>query len=562
MLFILLNWLYIFITTLLAGYGILYVFRKAFGWSPCHIHACIMTGLVALTVYAQWVSLFYRVNLEANLILILIHSIIFILLKKPLIQFLKNCFKEMSIGKKVGIILLTLICAYFTSRGSYIADTNLYHAQCIRWLEEYGVLKGLANIQSRAAYNSSMFCLSALFSMKYVFGQSMHAVQGFMALLLSCICLDIGAVWKRKKPVLSDFVRVGAIYYLTLLHREILSPSSDFAVMITLFYIMIVWLSLLERKEASAVPYALLCVAGVYTVTLKLTAGLILVLLIKPAAMLIREKKGKEIATYLVLGLMVMAPYLIRNVVISGWLVYPLTALDLFDVDWKVPAELVDADSYQIRIWGKGIHEYELYGGPSKWWPNWFRKTLSSTEKGLILADIAALLLFGWMLIKQIKEKKRGEWDKLLVMAMAAVSFLFWQFSAPLVRYGYAYILGLALLVFGELYMRLWKGKKHTALFVLFSIFFIWKGTALLQGAWEQRLLPYYIAQADYDNNEDGEDVREHQVNGITFYYNVAGYHKLPGGGSMFTLRSDKLEDGFRYEYHDWKEIFEGAGKE
>jgi len=556
MLFILLNWLYIFITTLITGYGILYVLRKAFGWAPRHIHACIMAGLVALTAYAQWFSLFYRVNLEANLILIGLDVLILLLLGKPLLQFLKNGMKEMSRGKKIGIFLLILACAYFTSRGSYISDTDLYHAQCIRWLEEYGVLKGLANIQSRAAYNSSFFCLSALYSMKYVFGQSMHAVQGFMALVLGSLCLDIGALFRRKKPVLSDFVRLGAIYYLTLLHREIMSPSSDFAVMIALFYIVIVWLGLLERKEASTVPYALLCVAGVYTVTLKLTAGLILVLLIKPAAMLIREKKGKEIAAYLLLGLASIAPYLIRNVVISGWLIYPLTALDLFDVDWKVPAELVDADAFQIKTWGKGIHEYELYGGPAKWWPNWFLTTLSSTEKILILMDAAALLLLILLLIKQIREKKAGEWDKLLVMAMAAVSFLFWQFSAPLTRYGYVYILSLALLVFGELYMRLRKNRRHTILFVVFGIFFIWKGTALAQGIWLQRALPYYIAQADYDNNENGEDVREHQINGVTFYYNVSGYHKLPGGGSMFTMRSDKLEDGFRYEYHDWKEIF------
>lgn len=556
MLFILLNWLYIFITTMITGYGILYVIRKAFGWTPRRMHTCVMAGLVALTAYAQWFSLFYRVNLEANLILAAADIIIFVIVRKPFLQFLKNCLHEMSRRKKAGILLLILVCAYFTSRGSYISDTNLYHAQCIRWLEEYGILKGLANIQSRAAYNSSAFCLSALYSMKYVFGQSMHALQGFMALLLGSICLDIGGLFKRKKPLLSDFMRLGAIYYLTLLHREIMSPSSDFAVMITLFYIIIVWLDLLEQKEASTVPYSLLCVAGVYTVTLKLTAGLILILLIKPVVMLVREKKGKEILTWLLLGLIVIAPYLARNVVISGWLIYPLTALDLFDVDWKVPAELVDADAFQIKTWGKGIHEYELYGGPATWWPNWFMTTLTSTEKLLILADAAALLLLIVMLAGEAKRKNQAERDKLLVMIMAAASFLFWQFSAPLVRYGYAYVLSLALLVFGEAYLQLWKNRKHTVLLVIFGIFFIWKGTLLLQGIWSQRSLPYYVAQVDYDNNEGGEDVREHQVNGVTFYYNVAGYHRLPGGGSMFTMRSDRLEDGFRYEYHDWKEIF------
>ncbi len=556
MLYILLNWLYIFITTLITGFGILFLLRKAFGYSPRNIHTCVMTGLVALTVYAQWFSLFYRVNIEANLILILVDIVIFFLLRKPLWQFLISSLREVSGGKKIAVFLLILVCAYFTSRGSYISDTGLYHAQCIRWLEEYGILKGLANIQSRAAYNSSAFCLSALYSMKYIFGQSMHAVQGFMALLLCGVCLDIGAVFKRRTLLLSDFLRLGAIYYLTLLHREILSPSSDFAVMITLFYILINWLDLLERKEASTVPYALLCVAGVYTVTLKLTAGLILVLLVKPVVMLVREKKWKEIITYVMLGSIVIAPFLIRNVIISGWLIYPLTALDLFDVDWKVPAELVDADSYQIRTWGKGIHEYELYGGPTKWWPNWFKTTLSATEKGLILADGAALLLLIGMIVKQGKEKRANEWDKLLVMITAAVSFLFWQFSAPLVRYGYAYVLSLALLVFGEIYIRLSEGRRQRIILILMGIFFVWKGAALTQGIWSQRLLPYYIAQADYDHNEGGEDVREHQVNGITFYYNVMGYHKLPGGGSMFTLRSDRLEDGFRYEYHDWKEIF------
>lgn len=556
MLFILLNWLYIFITTLITGYGILYALKRAFGWTPRRIHTCIMAGLVVLTAYAQWFSLVYRVNLEANLILIAADVIVFFLVRRSLLQFLKNALKDMGRDRKIGIVVLVVVCAYFTSRGSYISDTNLYHAQCIRWLEEYGILKGLANIQSRAAYNSSAFCLSALYSMKYVFGQSMHAVQGFMALLLGCLCLDIGMLFKRKKPVLSDFVRLGAIYYLTLLHREIMSPSSDFAVMITLFYIMIVWLDLLERREASAVPYSLLCVAGVYAVTLKLTSGLILILLVKPVVMLVREKKGKEILTYLFLGLLVIAPYLIRNVVISGWLIYPLTALDLFDVDWKVPAELVNADSFQIRTWGKGIHTYELYGGPATWWPNWFMTTLSSTEKILILTDLAALPVFVFLLIRQMKEKSTEKWDKLLVMATAAASFLFWQFSAPLARYGYAYILSLALLVFGELYIELWKNKKNTVLFVICGLFFLWKGTTLVQGIWSQRVLPYYIAQADYDDNEGEEDVREHHVNGVTFYYNVSGYHKLPGGGSMFAMRSDKLEDGFRYEYHDWKEIF------
>ena len=135
MLFILCNWLYIFITTFITGYGILWALRKAFGWSPRSVHSCIMAGLVAVTAYAQWFSLFYRVNLEANLILVGIDVLILLLLRKPLWQFLKNSLAEMSGGEKGAILILILVCAYFTSRGSYISDTDLYHAQCIRWLD-------------------------------------------------------------------------------------------------------------------------------------------------------------------------------------------------------------------------------------------------------------------------------------------------------------------------------------------------------------------------------------------------------------------------------------------
>ena len=146
-------------------------------------------------------------------------------------------------------------------------DSDLYHAQSIRWIEEYGIVKGLGNIHVRFAYNSSFFALSALYSMPYIFGQSMHSVNGMIALILSIEALRIVHAWKRKKLLLSDFARAAALFYLTLIYSDIMAPASDYAIMCTVFYIIIKWLSQLEdEQEADNVtPYALLCVAGVYT---------------------------------------------------------------------------------------------------------------------------------------------------------------------------------------------------------------------------------------------------------------------------------------------------------
>ena len=41
--------------------------------------------------------------------------------------------------------------AYFASRGLQHTDTGIYHAQAIRWYEEYGLVKGLGNLQQHFA---------------------------------------------------------------------------------------------------------------------------------------------------------------------------------------------------------------------------------------------------------------------------------------------------------------------------------------------------------------------------------------------------------------------------
>lgn len=96
-------------------------------------------------------------------------------------------------------------------------DTGLYHAQAIRWIEEYGVVPGLANLHSRFGYNSASFALSAFFSETWLIGRPMHCVAGFFALLCACKCAaGLMAFWKRKK----------CEYRFFIYRRDLLSDSS------------------------------------------------------------------------------------------------------------------------------------------------------------------------------------------------------------------------------------------------------------------------------------------------------------------------------------------------
>jgi len=510
----------------------------------------LMAGLVAVTVYAELFSLLYKVGAVANGILLAVCAVVLFLLHRQIRRSLGDWWRETSRIKKVLLPILFLLWAYFSSRGYMAYDSDLYHAQSIRWMEEYGVVPGLGNLHERFAYNSAAFAVNALYSMKWLLGRSLHTASGFFALLLSATALELGRTWKEKKLRLADYAMIGAVYYLVTIWDEVTAPSSDYLIMCTLFFIVIKWLLCLERDSSAAgeklVPYGLLCVAGVYALTLKLTAGLILLLVIKPAVSLIRGKRWREILLYLGLGLLVCLPWMARTVVISGWLLYPFPALDLFSVDWKMPAGPIAVDAAQIKTWGRALYDARLVDLPMhQWVPGWFSTTLSGMEKLLILGDLACILLFVIYAVFSLVKKRKENLDVLLVLATVISSYAFWQYSAPILRYGYAYVLLVDLLMAGVILQKLRRQRILYALICLYGGYKLVMMGDYIRGNY---LVDAYIWQQDYGSYE----VVSYELGGITFYAPAmgdrAGYDYFPAAPTQpeIELRGEGLKDGFR----------------
>lgn len=115
------------------------------------------------------------------------------------------------------------------------------------------------------------------------------------------------------------------------------SPASDYFMVLLTFFLVIRWLELSEEREESYLPYAMLCVLAVVIVSVKLSGALLLLFVWKPAWMLIRQRKGKDILKFIGIGAGAFLPFLIRNVILSGWLLYPFTFIDLFPLILKFP---------------------------------------------------------------------------------------------------------------------------------------------------------------------------------------------------------------------------------
>ncbi len=468
MISVLLSWIYIVVTAFLVGFAVCSMIGRLLGYRVRDPVSITGTGLVTVTVYAQVFSLFYKVGAAANLLLVLACLATALVSWRQIGEVLSVSWRQKGAAWKLIMAVSIAVWCFCTSRGYMHYDSDLYHAQSIRWIEEYGIVKGLGNIHVRLAYNSSFFALSALYSLHFLGIRPLHAVNGLMALLLwtQVLPLFYSRKYRGERMLVTDFARLGALYYLTVIYSDVVAPASDYAIMCTVFFIVIKWLSLLESKEESVVPYALLCVAGVYAVTLKLTA----------------------------------------------------------------------------------------------WMPAWF-EALPALGKLFILADFVCLLLFCIMAVRAVfrkRESDRMHREYLLVLGAVAASYVFWQFSAPLLRYGYAYVLLVFTITAGilcDILIKYFdKRQKRDIIEKTAAV-----GAVLLWGFCAVKLVslagyidterdkPAYVWQQDYGKYP----LESYEVNGVRFFYpkegDRTGYERFPSlpRQTEIYFRGVSVDEGF-----------------
>ena len=551
MLSVLISYVYIAITTFLTGFGIRILIKKYFGYEIKEITGLIYAGLGAVTVYAGIYSLFAGVSLGANMGLLLGCLAVVFFGRKELNYFYEKQKENLTKRKVILVIIMLLLFSYGASRGYMHWDSGLYHAQAIRWIEEYGVVPGLANLHCRLAYNSSAFVLTALYSMSFLGGQSLHTVSGFMAFVLAIKGLDVVRVFTRKKVRVSDFVKVAMLFYISIIYTEMMSPASDYFAMLFLFYIVATWIELEEKKETEITPYGMLCVLLAVNVTIKLSSAIMLLLVLKPAMVLLKEKRYGQIGIYLCLGILAVFPYLARNVILSGWLVYPFPAIDLFFFDWKIPVGEVEYDAEEIKVYAKGMTDVLLKDTPmSVWFPKWFAG-LKGLEKIWVLGSVASVVGGVLATVWGVLKKKTEIYGLLFLQWVMIAGYLFWQIGTPLVRYGYIYILAFPFFTVGLWFVLLlgkWE-KSYWLFLTALLVFFVYKGGNMIESIVMSSGQEYYVWQRDYETGP--YDIYE--VGGVEFYYPLdrgqIGYGKFPGAPHErydFELRGTKLKDGFR----------------
>lgn len=536
----------------------------------------MVTGIVFLNIYAQLFSLFYKVAGIACTILGVAGIAVFFAgissIPSLLMQYGRFYKRKLS-PWRIGAVLLCFVFTLFwtlQSPGQY--DTGLYHAQAIHWVEDYGVVPGLGNLHMRLAYNSAFMPLQALFSLGWIAGQSLHTLNGFFCLAALVYAFSTVRLWGEKSLRISDLLKCVMVVYVVQKAYDISSSGTDIEAMLLILYIFIKWSEFQENQWEDGALYGWLCLVSVYAATVKLSAACVAVLAFYPLYLFIKTKNGKAILAHVAGGLAVLAPWLIRNVIISGYLIYPYAGLDLFHPDWKMDKEVLASDSLDIRMFARGIRSAAEYDDSLVGWvPRWFLAQGTGDRIAIIVGAVCIPFVI-YQLVKSLRQRRYG---LTALLSAAVINLIFWFFSAPHMRYGGPYIYVLVAIMLGvfaenaggrepvrekEPVRRKTKAARRTAVYevILRTAAVAVIGVFMLQYGWRLTKMPAMEArtllrQPDYL----AWPATQYPVDNVHIWMpdegDLIGYFAFPATSQgkqlkVLRLRGESFEEGFRHE--------------
>lgn len=465
---VLITWIWILICSYLWGHLAIQIINRIFRKNvDITLEFSIILGIGVLAIYSETFSLFLGVGLLANLLMLVVDIFVIAKWREVLVNRIKNLISE---KRNVWYVIIIIFFVYISMTYMFEVvtyDTGLYHSQAVQWIEEYGVVPGLGNLHHRFAYNSAIMCLQALFSMKFLFGQQMHCVNGFMFILFTSYAVTSMKFVKNKRIYISDFLRVAFFIYYNM-DTSFSSLGSDLISLCLVIYIVIKYVEGIEDDISNIEYYCYLSILALIAISFKLSVALIVLIVIYPAYMLIKDKNWKLIIKLISLGVVLTLPFLIRNIIISGYIVYPFPKLDLFSFDWKMNKYVCLWDAKEVKSWGQGVCDANLSPTFREWFEIWINRQ-SNANKCLFFASIIiSVLLVVISIVNYIKEK---DLRKPVLSVTVLGMLIYWFAGAPLMRYGIVFTIIPVLIFVGLLFSMLQSRlKKITIISTLFII--------------------------------------------------------------------------------------------
>jgi len=479
MIWIILSWVYITAVSFLIGCLLTSLIRKVFKVQlkeTLHFaFVCINGFLFTSFIISVWV-LFYKVDLLANIFIMLLALLSAALNKKEIAGLVKNYSTDVRKTSKpiwLFFLLFVFVLACISYMPSSHADDSGCFSPAIKWMQEYGTVPGIANLDARLGYNSTWFDLQALFGFAFLKAGLFNDLNGLLFLYI--LIYSLYAVDKLLKGESSFINYFKALFFLPVLfiyfgfsHDIMLysiqfftSPTYDIPVTFILWMLFFLFLELKELRTpfyASILPY-LVILYSAYLITVKLNAVPVVIIAVFILAVLLKEKKYRNALIVSCLCIFIAAPWIIKTAISCGYILFPFVEIDVLNVDWKLTTRAVLYIESSVMTWAI---DPNLYGSASllndkghfsaaikDWFPLWFSQLnyintiifFTTILSGLVWIFIGVIIL-----LKNKKDFFRKHSIDIVLALTILAGILLWFTKGPAPRYGYGYLLFLCML--------------------------------------------------------------------------------------------------------------------
>ena len=457
MVYILIYWIYITAISYAIGSFVHSGIRKFCGTRPQDISnfslVCI-SGLLTTLFISTVLCLFIPLAAIASGILFLIAVLSILLCYKDFKtqwSITKSDLKNTPAVLWFLFLIFVFVFCNMSHQPSSHHDDGLYYSTSVKWLQEYGTVKGLANINPRVAFDSSWLILQALYGFSFLHAGLFNHLNGLI--LLYVLVYAMGGMLKlirgdRSLPVLMRslfilpvlaFHRGASSEWMMFNFNFIESCTADLPVCLLIWIIFILFL----ESAADASRVFLVLIYSLLAVTIKLSA---LPILLLPMFLMLRRKKIKPVLLYAGIAVLLLSPWIVRNVLLSGYLFFPFSKLDLFQVSWKIPVKYAILHENAVMV--MAADPSQPFGVPFtepliQWFPKWFPK-LTVLQAAFFLTTVAATIVFILAgITSAIRQKKKlvSKYIFHFIFVIAAISGIsLWLFKGPDFRFGFGFI--------------------------------------------------------------------------------------------------------------------------
>ena len=558
MLATLLAWLYISFICWSWGIVLLQLIRKItkeeFGVP--HFSLICLFGLAVITIAASGLSLFMPLgDWWIQFIFILPALLIFFLKNVPyFFSSLKMGLSLLQIFSSVLLLSLLLLVLVMSTWTIVHPDTLGYHAQTIQWIEKYKAVPGLVHLHVRLGYQGLWFVDCALFDFSFTGKQNITFLNStvlfwFLVFIINRIDHNFFNPGKKIQGLFWIGLLSLSFWSYTQVRLTATSASPDFIA--TIFVLAIMYMLLAKgSKQLPANDWLLAALLSIVSVTIKLSvAPLLLITLVALLSFIIR-KKAKPFIVCVLIGMLAVSVFIARNIITTGYVIFPTTAVDVANVDWKYSNDLTAQEKNYITAYAKkqGVVSKEEIDSVNNmsvagWLPAWW-KSRSVADKSIIILFVLSLIVS----IVSIKKIIASGFIPLVVIVTMLAGIIFWFVNAPDPRFGFGFILGFILTVS---YLLL-KGKEIpvqknilvTILIALSAISFCYTAYRFINFFQSNQLTtPLGIPASEYKIFDCGDIKINSPQNAELGVTPVPCTHL---NCDNFSPRGNKIEDGFR----------------